>query len=209
MTFGTGDFTFHENRFNLTMQARSAGSAVIRISDPERVVRSILGISRTSVSEDDIEPFFKHAVISQTKQILSKTVSGYAVSDFNTVLENISSAVQAKVSASLKDFGIFLKSIQIESINVDPEDKKSLSNLENSYAEGILNNDIQLDNLNRVWRGNLEMKMVGDSLTGRNGNSSGSGSSDAFDTLIKAEVLNKMMSDPDSFLGRFFKGNKQ
>lgn len=163
---GTGEFHFREHRFGLTMKALASCNLVISITDPIRVLQKLVGSYSDIFSEEDIEPCIEQMVLSPIREALSNEINTLDIIDFNSKLNSIGSVVATTIKSGLFEYGIKLERFDIIAINIPDSEMRRLSTLEQEYANGKTRTDLELDNLQRVWNGNINNRTISEMMTG-------------------------------------------
>ena len=166
MTLGTGEFPFDEKRFNLTLNAMASCSFSFSVRNPRKVLEHLIGSYSSSFTEDDLEPFIQQEVTSVFREALSRVLSELRVSEFNSRLSEIRDQIKPAISLGFGRFGLGLDSIQVTAINIPKEEKEKLNKREQQFAEGRTWTDIELDNLSRIYGGNVDTRTIAELLTG-------------------------------------------
>ena len=202
MQTGTGEIPFKEHRFNLTMKAFAACNLAYSIGNPSRFVKTIVGTGSSDFSQDDIEPFIENLIMAPVRQELVNEMESLEVTRFNGNLSRISSSAMAPISESFSKFGMMLEHFEVVAINVPDTEMRRLHSLEEEFAAGKTRTDIELDNLQRVWNGNTNSRMMSEMLTGlpsrgqapQNGSAPGPNSGmGAMNPFIQIAALSQMM----------------
>ncbi len=163
---GTGEFPFREHRFNLTMKALASCNLSVSIVDPLKVLRKLVGSYSSAFSCDDIDPCIEQMVLSPVREALSKEIGKLDVTEFNSKLSHIGSLATPTIKTGLFEYGIKLERFDIAAINIPETEISRLKALEQEYASGKTRTDIELDNLQRVWNGNVSNRTLSEMMTG-------------------------------------------
>lgn len=166
MQTGTGEIPFKERRFNLTMKAFAACNLAYSIGNPTRFVKTIVGMGSSDFSQDDIDPFIENLIMTSVRQALAGEMGRMEVTQFNANLSRVKRTAMASISDSFSKFGMKLEHFDVVAINVPETEMRRLHSLEEEYAAGKTRTDIELDNLQRIWNGNTNNRMMSEMLTG-------------------------------------------
>lgn len=164
--FGTGEFPFREYRFRLTMKALASCNLSFSISDPLKVLTKLVGSYSSAFSDEDIEPCIEQMVLAPTREAISREISKLDVTEFNSKLSHIGNMAAATIKAGLCEYGIKLERFELVAINIPDPEIQRLYSLEQEYAGGKTRTDLELDNLQRVWNGNVNNRTLSEMMTG-------------------------------------------
>lgn len=163
---GTGEFPFRERRFRLTMKALASCNLSFSISDPLKVLSKLVGSYSNAFSDEDIEPCIEQMVILPIREAISREISKLYVTEFNSKLSHIGNMAVTTIRPSLSEYGIELERFDLVAINVPDSEFQRLYSLEQEYASGKTRTDLELDNLQRVWSGNVNNRTLSEMMTG-------------------------------------------
>lgn len=163
---GTGEFPFHEKRFNITMKALASCSLAFSIANPVRILQKLVGTYSSSFNDDDMNPCIEQMVLPAIREALSREISRMNVVSINSNLGTIGRAATGTVRNGLSDYGIRLERFSLVSVNIPETEIQRLYALEQEYAAGRNRTDLELDNLQRVWNGNVHNRTFGEMMTG-------------------------------------------
>lgn len=163
---GTGEFPFREHRFRLTMKALASCNLSFSVSDPLKVLTKLIGSYSSTFSDEDIEPCIEQMVLAPTREAISREISKLDVTEFNSKLSHIGNMATATIKAGLSEYGIKLERFQLVAINIPDSEIQRLYSLEQEYAGGKTRTDLELDNLQRVWNGNVNNRTLSEMMTG-------------------------------------------
>ena len=166
MRLGTGEFPFREHRFQLTMKALASCGLAFSIEDPRKVLQKLVGSYRSSFSEEDLQPCLEQLVLTPVRETLSRQIPGWDVAEFNSHLTQMGSAAKAGIQAGLSEYGIRLDRFELLSIHIPDAEMQRLYALEQEYAGGKTRTDLELDHLQRIWKGQLDQRTLSEVLTG-------------------------------------------
>ena len=163
---GTGEFPFCEHRFAITMKALASCNLAVSILDPLRVLEKLVGSYSSNFSEEDIDPCIDQILLAPVREAISKEISSLDIAMFNANLSLIGSKATATVKAGLREYGLKLERFDVVAINITDSEIQRLYTLEQEYANGKTRTDLELDNLKRVWNGNINNRTIGEMMTG-------------------------------------------
>lgn len=163
---GTGEFPFREQRFRLTMKALASCNLSFSISDPLKVLTKLVGSYSSVFSDEDIDPCIEQMVLAPIREAVSREISKLDVTEFNSRLSHIGNMAVTTIRSGLSEYGIKLERFDLVAINVPDSEIQRLYSLEQEYAGGKTRTDLELDNLQRVWIGNVNNRTLGEMMTG-------------------------------------------
>lgn len=163
---GTDEFPFREHRFRLTMKALASCNLSFSISDPLRVLTKLVGSYSSTFSEEDIDPCVEQMVIAPIREAISREISKLDVTEFNSNLSHIGNMAAATIRNGLSEYGIKMERFVLIAINIPDSEINRLYSLEQEYAGGKTRTDLELDNLQRVWNGNVNNRTLSEMMTG-------------------------------------------
>lgn len=163
---GTGEFPFREHRFQLTMKALASCNLSFSISAPLKVLTKLVGSYSSAFSDEDIEPCIEQMVLAPTREAISREISKLDVTEFNSKLSHIGNIATATIRSSLSEYGIKLERFELVAINIPDSEIQRLYSIEQEYAGGKTRTDLELDNLQRVWNGNVNNRTLSEMMTG-------------------------------------------
>lgn len=163
---GTGEFPFREHRFRLTMKALASCNLSFSISDPRKVLTKLVGSYSSTFSDEDIDPCVEQMVLAPIREAISREISKLDVTEFNSKLSHIGNMAVTTIRSGLSQYGIKLERFGLVAINVPDSEIQRLYSLEQEYAGGKTRTDLELDNLQRVWNGNINNRTLGEMMTG-------------------------------------------
>lgn len=163
---GTGEFPFREYRFRLTMKALASCNLSFSISDPLKVLTKLVGSYSSAFSDEDIEPCIEQMVLAPIREAISREISKLDVTEFNSKLSHIGNMASATINAGLYEYGIKLERFELVAINIPDSEIQRLYSIEQEYAGGKTRTDLELDNLQRVWNGNVNNRTLSEIMTG-------------------------------------------
>ncbi len=166
LKLGTGEFPFKERRFQLTMKALASCTLSFSIKDPLKALKRLIGSYNTDFLEDDIEMSIDQLVLSPIKEALSREIGKYDLVEFNSHLSQIGNVVMPAIRSGLREYGLNLEQFRINEINITNDELSRLYTLEKDYADGKTRTDLELDNLHRVWNGNINNRTLSEIITG-------------------------------------------
>lgn len=163
---GTGEFPFREHRFQLTMKALASCNLSFSVSDPLKILTKLVGSYSSAFSEDDINPCIEQMVVAPIREAISREISKLDITEFNSRLSHIGSMAAATIRNCLSEYGIKMERFDLVAINIPDSEINRLYSLEQEYAGGKTRTDLELDNLQRVWNGNVNNRTLSEMMTG-------------------------------------------
>lgn len=163
---GTGEFPFREHRFRLTMKALASCNLSFSVSNPLKILTKLVGSYSSAFSEEDIDPCIEQMVIASIREAISREISKLDITEFNSRLSHIGSMAAAMIRSGLSEYGIKMECFDLVAINIPDSEIKRLYSLEQEYAGGKTRTDLELDNLQRVWNGNVNNRTLSEMMTG-------------------------------------------
>ena len=163
---GTGEFPFREHRFRLTMKALASCNLSFSVSDPLKILTKLVGSYSSAFSEEDIDPCIEQMVIAPIREAISREISKLDITEFNSRLSHIGSMAAATIRNGLSEYGIKMERFDLVAINIPDTEINRLYSLEQEYAGGKTRTDLELDNLQRVWNGNVNNRTLSEMMTG-------------------------------------------
>lgn len=163
---GTGEFTFHERRFNITLKALASCNITYSILNPLKILQKLIGSYSSSFSEEDIEPCIEQMILGPVREAISNEISTLEVTHFNSRLSRIGGRVTAALRTRLNEYGLKLEKFDVIAINIPDSELQQLKALEKEYASGKTVTDLEYDNLQRIWRGNVNNRTLAEMMTG-------------------------------------------
>lgn len=191
MQLGSGriPFKYKEGRYSLTMEALAALALDFRISAPKAFVTKLVGFHRSTFCTEDITPKLNDIIRAPIVAALSKELGKTDVVNINQHLSEVSSDVKRDVESVFVSYGIELIRLNLTSVNIDEESMTLLRGLEKQKAEGLINTDIEKDNLDRIYDGNIEKKAQIAALMNGGG---------IYSTVLQLQMLKDMGLIPDN-----------
>lgn len=162
---GTGNMIFREKRFNISMNARASYTIRYVISNPRTFLSCLVGMHNNAFSEEDIQPAIASMLLPCIKETIITYISNNTVHSLQNNLSAIGFNIQENLRNILIEYGLNLRAVSITAINVPEEDLRRLNELETRYAQGMINTDLEVDNINRVY-GNVENRTLTEVVTG-------------------------------------------
>lgn len=163
---GTGEFPFREHRFRLTMKALASCNLSFSVSDPLKVLTKLVGGYSSAFSDEDLNPCIEQMVLAPIREAISREINKLDVTEFNSKLSYIGNMAAVTIRAGLSEYGIKLERFELVTINIPDSEIQRLYGLEQEYAGGKTRTDLELDNLQRVWNGNVNNRTLGEMMTG-------------------------------------------
>lgn len=189
MQLGTGRIPYKckEGRYSITMEALASLALDFRISDPKTFVTKLVGFHRSTFCAEDITPKLNAIIRPPIVEALSKELSKTDAVNINQHLSEVSSGVKHDVESVLATYGIELIRLGLTSINIDDKSMERLRDLENQITTGLINTDIEKDNIDRIYGGSVEKKARIAALM------NGSGmAGEIYSTVLKLQLLKDM-----------------
>lgn len=190
---GTGEFPFREHRFRLTMKALASCNLSFSISDPLKILTKLVGSYSSTFSEEDIDPCIEQLVIAPIREAISREISKLDVTEFNSRLSHIGRMAATTIRNCLSEYGIKTENFDLVAINIPDSEINRLYSLEEEYAGGKTRTDLELDNLQRVWNGNINNRTLNEMMTGISSRGQASPSSSAGNLSGNAGGMASMM----------------
>ena len=106
------------------------------------------------------------------REALSQELSRFDVTQMNSQLQRLSERVSPPVRAAFADYGLRLERLQVMAVNIPDGEIQRLYELEQNYAAGKSRTDLELDQIKRVWDGNVDRRTIAEMLRGGGGGSS-------------------------------------
>lgn len=163
---GTGEFPFREHRFRITMKALASCNLSFSVSNPLKILTKLVGSYSSVFSEEDIDPCIEQMVITPIREAISKEISKLDITEFNSKLSHIGNMAVATIRNGLSEYGIKMERFNLVAINIPDSEINRLYSLEQEYAGGKTRTDLELDNLQRVWNGNVNNRTLSEMMTG-------------------------------------------
>lgn len=166
LQLGTGEIPFMEKRFHLTMNALVSCQLIYHILDPSLFLSRIVGAYSTEFSREDYEPSLREAILAPIRQTLSRVLAEHEITAFNQNLRELSAAVYHQTAEVFRSIGLSLDRLDITAIALAEEDRKRLQEIEDISSKGIMENDLELDHLTRIFGGDIDKRILSEMLTG-------------------------------------------
>ena len=166
LQLGTGELPLRERRFQITLKAFAACGLAVSIDDPLRVLQRLVGSYSTGFSEEDLEPCLQQLMLAPVREALSQELSRFDVTQMNSQLQRLSERVSPPVRAAFADYGLRLERLQVMAVNIPDGEIQRLYELEQNYAAGKSRTDLELDQIKRVWDGNVDRRTIAEMLRG-------------------------------------------
>lgn len=166
LKFGTGEFPFREHRFQLTMCALASCNLTFSVEDPGKVLHKLIGSYSEAFSEEDLAPCMEQMVLPPIREALSKELAELEVTEFNGSLTRIGNLARPAVGAALAEYGLAVSLFAITAVNIPETELSRLYALEQTYADGKMRTDLELDKLQRIWNGSVDNRTLSEMMTG-------------------------------------------
>ena len=163
---GTSEFPFREHRFQLTMKALASCNLSYSVSDPLKILTKLVGTYSSAFSQEDIDPCIEQMIISPIREAISREISKLDVTEFNSKLSYIGNMAASTIRSGLSEYGIKMERFDLVAINIPDSEIGRLYSLEQEYAGGKTRTDLEMDNLQRVWNGNVNNRTLSEMMTG-------------------------------------------
>lgn len=163
---GTGEFPFREHRFCLTMKALASCNLSFSISEPLIILTKLIGSYSSEFSDEDIDPCIEQMVLAPIREAISREISKLDITEFNSKLSYIGNAAVTTIRRGLTEYGIKLRQFDVVAINIPDSEIQRLYSLEQDYAGGKTRTDLELDNVERIWNGNVTNRTFSEMMTG-------------------------------------------
>ena len=105
-------------------------------------------------------------VLAPIREAISREISKLEIPEFNSQLSHIGNMATTAIRSGMSEYGIKLERFDLVAINVPNSEMQRLYSLEQEYAGGKTRTDLELDNLQRVWNGNVNNRTLGEMMTG-------------------------------------------
>ncbi len=170
MQVGSGEIPFTESRFQLTMKSLASCTMTLSIQNPKQLLEKMIGAYHAAFTEDDLEPCIRQLVLTPIREEISKKLGTQNMMAWNSQLMEMSRLIFPALQQELQRYGLDLHRFALTGIYVPDQEMERLRELERQYAEGKTRTDLELDHLQRVWRGNLDQRTIAEMLTGISAN---------------------------------------
>lgn len=150
-SMGTGEIVFRESRFNISLKALGAFTIRYVVSEPYRFLQQLVGMHQETYYEEDIRPAIESLIKPYIREEIAKYLSQNDIHNFQNDLVSIGNGIQNTLKLQFLQYGISLRAVCITAINIPDEELARLNSLEDKYAGGIIDTDIELDNISRVY----------------------------------------------------------
>ena len=199
LQLGTGELPLRERRFQITLKAFAACGLAVSIDDPLRVLQRLVGSYSTGFSEEDLEPCLQQLMLAPVREALSQELSRFDVTQMNSQLQRLSERVSPPVRAAFADYGLWLERLQVMAVNIPDGEIQRLYELEQNYAAGKSRTDLELDQIKRVWDGNVDRRTIAEMLRGGGG---GSGGAPMLQMMAMMQMMPALREQMQSMLQR-------
>lgn len=165
MRGGTGDIVFKEKRFNISLKAMAAYTIRCVITEPLKFVQQLVGMYREEFYTEDILPAIESIMKPYVREKIARYLAQHQVHDFQNELVSMGNELRSELHSAFQSYGITLRDVVITAINISDSELARLRMLEEKYAGGIVQTDIEVDNINRVY-GNVNTRTLTEAVTG-------------------------------------------
>lgn len=161
----TGEILIREKKTNLTMKVYGSINLALTIGDPLLLLKKIVGTWNHwgfSTSED-MEPCFRLLVLPHVRETLAAELARLDIIEFNQHLSRLSKQVAPTIAARLeKNGGLRLEpeDCMISGFQFPPAEIQRLYALETKRAGGLIDTDLELDQLQRIYGGDLQRRTM-------------------------------------------------
>lgn len=124
LKWGTSDpILIEDPKYHVALPLRAFGQYGLHISDSCRFLARLMG-RLPAFTEKTLSGYFKGVIVTRTKDVVASTMtsSGCSLFEIGTKLNDLSDALQRRLSEDLADYGVELKLFTINSISTDEED---------------------------------------------------------------------------------------
>lgn len=163
---GTGNMIFQDSRYRLSMTAKAAYTIRYTISNPRAFLRQLVGMHNNSFDQEDVQPAIDSMILPVIKEAVIASLSNSTVHTVQSNLTGIATDSRGRLENDLVHYGISLKAIAVTSINISEEDMKRLREIEETEARGRVATSNEVDNIERVWGGDVNIRTMAEVLTG-------------------------------------------
>lgn len=163
---GTGELAFQERRFRLTMCAMASCSLTYRIEDPGVLLKKMVGAYSTTFTQDDLEPYLEQLMLRPVREALSRELGQREIIRFNSSLSAIGASARPEISEAFASYGLKLVRFEVTGINLPPEEMQRLNRHEETYAQGKTAIDLEKEQLEQIWGGDVGRRTIAEALTG-------------------------------------------
>ena len=161
----TGEILIRTNKpAELTMKVYGSIDFALSIADPLLFLKKIVGAwnSRGFSTAEDMEPCFNLLVLPHVRETLASELAHLDIIEFNQHLSRLSKKVAPTIAARLASIGLQLEpdEFAISGFQFPPAEIQRLYALESQRASGLIATDLELDQLNRIYGGNLRSRTL-------------------------------------------------
>ncbi len=116
--------------YNVILKASGNGTFGIRVSDPVRFLKHLVGTAN-SWNSDDIKRYFKGEIIQRSKSVIAQVVIKERVSltEINAHLDDIANKCHQRISGEFEKYGLNLATFRILSLSIPDESIKELESI--------------------------------------------------------------------------------
>lgn len=124
LKWGTSDpILIEDPKYHVALPVRAFGQYGLRIVDSCRFLARLMG-RLPAFTEKTLSSYFKGVIVTRTKDVVASTMTadGCSLFEIGTRLNDLSDALQRRLSEDLADYGVELKLFTINSISTDEND---------------------------------------------------------------------------------------
>ena len=138
-------------------------------------------------------------MLAPVREALSQELSRFDVTQMNSQLQRLSERVSPPVRAAFADYGLRLERLQVMAVNIPDGEIQRLYELEQNYAASKSRTDLELDQIKRVWDGNVDRRTIAEMLRGGGG---GSGGAPMLQMMAMMQMMPTLREQMQSMLQR-------
>lgn len=148
----------------LTMKVYGSINLALTIGDPLLFLKKIVGTwnSHGFSTAEDLESCFNLLVLPPVREILATELAKLDILEFNQNLSRLSKEAEPAIAARLAKIGLLLEpdDFMISGFQFSPAEIQRLYALESQRASGIIATDLELDQLHRIYGGDLRSRTL-------------------------------------------------
>ena len=130
------------------------------------------------------------------QRLVGSYSTGFSEEDLEPCLQQL---MLAPVRAAFADYGLRLERLQVMAVNIPDGEIQRLYELEQNYAAGKSRTDLELDQIKRVWDGNVDRRTIAEMLRGGGG---GSGGAPMLQMMAMMQMMPALREQMQSMLQR-------
>lgn len=112
-------------KFQILLNVGASGAMGITVTDARKFVVKLVG-TETGLSLDRLSLYFKELIATRVKTYLARIMNEVSFVVVNSHLNDISLAVQNKLSEDMQEYGILLPNFFVSTIHIPDEDKQKV-----------------------------------------------------------------------------------